>query len=44
MIFLLFALCSDSEGLPMSALEAGSAGVPMLLSDVGGVLGVNYLR
>ncbi|ELM3735757.1 glycosyltransferase [Edwardsiella piscicida] len=32
----IFALCSDSEGLPMSALEAGSAGVPMLLSDVGG--------
>ena len=32
----LFALISDSEGLPMSALEAGSAGVPMLLSNVGG--------
>ncbi|EIA1621126.1 glycosyltransferase [Vibrio parahaemolyticus] len=32
----LFALVSDSEGLPMSALEAASAGVPLLLSNVGG--------
>lgn len=32
----LFALISDSEGMPMSALEAASAGVPILLSNVGG--------
>lgn len=32
----IFALCSDSEGLPMSAIEAGSAGLPLLLSNVGG--------
>lgn len=32
----VFILSSDSEGLPMSAIEAGSAGVPMLLSNVGG--------
>ena len=32
----LFALISDSEGLPMSALEAASAGMPLLLSNVGG--------
>lgn len=32
----IFALISDSEGLPMSALEAHTAGLPMLLSDVGG--------
>lgn len=32
----LFALISDSEGMPMSALEAASTGLPLLLSDVGG--------
>ncbi|WP_290607373.1 glycosyltransferase [Arsenophonus sp. ENCA] len=32
----IFILCSDSEGLPMSAIEAASAGLPLLLSNVGG--------
>ena len=32
----LFALISDSEGLPMSGLEAHTAGIPILISDVGG--------
>ncbi|SFN92088.1 Glycosyltransferase involved in cell wall bisynthesis [Chitinophaga sp. YR627] len=31
-----FILLSDSEGLPMSALEAISAGMPSILSNVGG--------
>lgn len=32
----LFSLISDSEGLPMSALEASSSQLPLLLSNVGG--------
>lgn len=32
----VFALISDSEGLPMSGLEAHTAGIPLLLSNVGG--------
>ncbi|MGE4444822.1 MAG: glycosyltransferase [Candidatus Altimarinota bacterium] len=32
----IFALISDSEGLPLSALEAMSSGLPIILSDVGG--------
>lgn len=32
----LFILSSFSEGLPMSGIEAGSAGLPLMLSNVGG--------
>ncbi|CAM3609759.1 glycosyltransferase [Arcobacter aquimarinus] len=32
----IFALISDSEGLPLSALEAMSSKLPIILSDVGG--------
>lgn len=32
----IFVLLSESEGLPMSAIEACTAGLPMILSDVGG--------
>lgn len=31
-----FMLISDSEGLPISAIEAMSAGLPLILSNVGG--------
>lgn len=31
-----FLLISDSEGLPISAIEAMSAGLPLILSNVGG--------
>ncbi len=34
--FDLFLNVSDSEGLPLSAVEAAHAGIPLLLSDVGG--------
>lgn len=34
--FDIFALISDSEGLPLSALEAMSSGLALLLSNVGG--------
>lgn len=32
----IFALISDSEGMPLSAIEAMSAGLPLVLSNVGG--------
>lgn len=32
----LFVLTSDSEGLPVSAIEAHTAGIPLVLSNVGG--------
>ena len=34
--FDIFCLISDSEGLPLAALEAMSAGLPLVLSNVGG--------
>lgn len=35
--FDLFISTSDSEGLPVSMMEAQSAGIPILATDVGGV-------
>ena len=34
--FDIFCLISDSEGLPLSAIEAMSCGLPLILSKVGG--------
>ncbi|MFG1497420.1 glycosyltransferase [Saccharospirillum sp. HFRX-1] len=36
----VFMLLSDSEGLPISALEAMDAGLPLLLSRVGGCVNI----
>jgi glycosyltransferase involved in cell wall biosynthesis len=37
-----FILISDSEGLPISAIEAMSAGLPLILSNVGGCTELIY--
>lgn len=37
-----FLLISDSEGLPISAIEAMSAGLPLILSNVGGCTELIY--
>jgi glycosyltransferase involved in cell wall biosynthesis len=34
--YKIFCLISDSEGMPMSAIEAMSCGLPLILSNIGG--------
>ena len=41
--FDLFINCSDTEGLPVSVMEAFSFGIPAITRDVGGVSEINRL-